>query len=91
MSNNFDIDPQGPVCLQAKYLLPCCCMRHSLYFDMQHGNIPKKLKFGLSPLRGSDPFFLKVDFERISSQQNSMNNYPTCKWLMLVSAFTVDK
>ena len=31
------------------YLLPCYCILRSLEVDMQHGNIPKKLNFGLSP------------------------------------------
>ena len=33
------------MCLQAKYLLPYCCMRHFLKFDMQHDHILKKLNF----------------------------------------------
>ena len=31
--------------LQAKYLLPCCCIHVSLYFDMQHDHVLKKLNF----------------------------------------------
>ena len=43
--------PPGPEwgwgCLRAKYLLPCCCSRDSLKFDMQHGHVLKKLNFDL--------------------------------------------
>ena len=35
------------VCLQAKYLRPCCCIRDSLLFDMQHDIVLKKLNFDL--------------------------------------------
>ena len=31
--------------LQAKYLLPYCCICNSLYFDMQHDYVLKKLNF----------------------------------------------
>ena len=30
---------------QAKDLLPCCCIHVSLYFDMQHDHVLKKLNF----------------------------------------------
>ena len=33
--------------LQAKYLLPCCCICDSLEFDMQHDIALKKLNFHL--------------------------------------------
>ena len=31
--------------LRVKYLLPCCCVCHSLKFDMQHDDTLKKLSF----------------------------------------------
>ena len=31
--------------MQAKYLVPFCCNRDSLKFDMQHDHILKKVKF----------------------------------------------
>ena len=33
--------------MQAKYLIPCCCNRDSLKFDMQHDHVPKKLNCDL--------------------------------------------
>ena len=36
---------EGWGCLRAKYLLPCCCIRDSLYFDMQHDCVLKKFNF----------------------------------------------
>ena len=33
--------------VQAKYLVPCCCNRDSLQFDMQHDHVLKKLTFDL--------------------------------------------
>ena len=30
-----------------KYLLPCCCIRDSLKFDLHHVNVLKKLEFDL--------------------------------------------
>ena len=41
----------------AKYLLPRCCMRRPLKFDIQHDYIPKDNDFlpRPSPPRGSDP------------------------------------
>ena len=40
--------------LRAKYLLPCCCIRDSLLFDMQHDHVLKKLNFDLlTPTPGS--------------------------------------
>ena len=36
--------PKGSrVCVRAKHLLVCYCIRHSLSFDMQHDHILKKL------------------------------------------------
>ena len=31
--------------LREKYLLPCCCIRDSLQFDMQDDHVLKKLNF----------------------------------------------
>ena len=28
-------------------MLPCCCIRDSLYFDMKHDHVLKKLNFNL--------------------------------------------
>ena len=33
--------------LQAKYLLPCCCIRGSLKFDIQHDHFFEKVDFDL--------------------------------------------
>ena len=38
--------------LQAKCLVPCCCNRDSLKFDMQHDHVLKKLICDLLTLRG---------------------------------------
>ena len=35
--------------LQAKYLVPCCCIRDSLFFDMLHDHVLKKLKLTFWP------------------------------------------
>ena len=46
--------PKSQGCLKAKYLLPCCCIRDSLNFDMQHVHVLKKLNFDLlTPSPGS--------------------------------------
>ena len=52
--------PGSRVCLWAKNLLPCCCQRRQLKFDMQHDHILKKFNFDLGPTplvhpTGSDP------------------------------------
>ena len=44
---NFDIltlKVEG-VGVCGKYLLPCCCIRDSLLFDMQYDHVLKKLNF----------------------------------------------
>ena len=33
--------------MQAEYLVLCCCNRDSLYFDMPHDHVLKKLNFDL--------------------------------------------
>ena len=33
--------------LQGKYSLPCCCIRGSIEFEMQHEHVLKKLNFDL--------------------------------------------
>ena len=36
--------------MRAKYFLPCCCIRDSLYFDMHRDHILKKLNLNLLTL-----------------------------------------
>ena len=52
--------PGSRLCLWAKYLLPCCCKRRQLLFDMQHDHILKKFYFGLSPTPKSTPGETKI-------------------------------
>ena len=41
--------------LWVKYLLPCCCIRDSLKFDIQHDHVLKKFYFDLlTPTQGSE-------------------------------------
>ena len=38
---------------RAKYLLPCCCIRYSITFEIQHDHVLKKLNFDLlTPMVG---------------------------------------
>ena len=36
------------VCIRTEYMLACCCIRRSLYFDTQQDHVLKKLNFELS-------------------------------------------
>ena len=35
------------MCVRTEYVLACCRIRDSIYFDMQHGHVLKKLNFDL--------------------------------------------
>ena len=51
----FDPTPGSMVCVRTEYVLACCCIRHSLLFDMQHDHVLKKLNFDIftpTPVRG---------------------------------------
>ena len=58
---NFELLTQTPVSgggtgegLEAKHLVPCCCIRDSLLFDMQHDHVLKQWNSDLlTPSPGS--------------------------------------
>ena len=50
----FNPTDRLPVCVRGEYVLARSSMLHSLYFDMQHDHVLKKLNFDLfTPTPGS--------------------------------------